>query len=206
MLNRVIHAEEFTTLDGEHYPGATLKRVEPDGLVISYPDGVVKLKFKNLSSEIKEKYRYNPDAEKDFIEKRQAEEVKRSQEKQPDAKGTVLASLIPISSKQLLDKKIEAATHNCEIIKKRIAYLEQESFQQTSQQGRFYLKEELAKKKSELPILEATLAKLITEKYPPPTNPLPPPPPPSFLEKYGSYLLWSLIGLVGIVLFLRKKS
>ncbi|MEI6082016.1 MAG: hypothetical protein WCR44_06270, partial [Verrucomicrobiota bacterium] len=75
-----LFAEEFKTLDGKHYADATLKRVEPDGLVICYPDGVAKLKFKNLTPGLQEKYQYSPDAEKEFLEKSHAEDVKRSQE------------------------------------------------------------------------------------------------------------------------------
>jgi Peptidase_C39 like family len=57
------HAEEFTTLDGDHYSNAIIKRVEPDGLLISYPDGVVKLRFKKLPDGIGAKYGYNLDSE-----------------------------------------------------------------------------------------------------------------------------------------------
>jgi hypothetical protein len=64
-------AEDFTTLDGERYADATLKRVEPDGLVISYADGVKKLKFTNLPSEICRKYGYNPDIAAKFLAQQQ---------------------------------------------------------------------------------------------------------------------------------------
>jgi hypothetical protein len=94
ILNGVIHAEEFTTLDGEHYTGATLKLVEPDGLIIRYPDGVVKLKFKNLPVEIQEKYKYNPNAEKDFLERSHAEDLKRAQENQPPPSFTSDSSFL----------------------------------------------------------------------------------------------------------------
>lgn len=48
MLPPVLQAEDFTTLEGDHYSNATIKKVDPDGLLIAYPDGVVKLKFKKL--------------------------------------------------------------------------------------------------------------------------------------------------------------
>ena len=53
-------ADDFTTIDGDHYTHATVKMVEPDGIVISYTDGVRKLKFKNLPPSIGQQYGYNP--------------------------------------------------------------------------------------------------------------------------------------------------
>lgn len=55
-----LHAEDFTTLDGDKYTNATIKRVEPDGLVIADADGVRKLRFKKLAPEIGVKYGFDP--------------------------------------------------------------------------------------------------------------------------------------------------
>lgn len=220
---RILQGEEFTTLDGEHYAGATLKRVEPDGLVICHHDGVAKLRFKNLPAEIQEKYKYSPAEEKDFLEKcyaesvkRQADPMNRSQERQTSASPTTDGSFVAtILRNKLLHEKIKVATYNCEFIKKRIASIEQEIAVLSAERGSLprrgssrpspsgigYLKEELEKKKLELPIKEAILAKLIAER-----NPTPSPIPQSFFEKYAKYFLWSLLGLAGILLFLWKKN
>jgi hypothetical protein len=230
MVNRVLYsigcyfllilgalfAEEFTTLDGKHYADAALKRVDPDGLVIYYPDGVAKLKFKNLTPELQEKYKYNPDAEKEFLEKSHAEDVRRSQENHhptshtpdslPPASHSPDSSFVATTLRnQLLDEKIKVATYNCEFIKKRIASLENEISSEYTQGGLVYLNEALEKKKSELPIKEAILAALLAERNPTPT-PTPTLPPPNFLEKYGQYLLWSLLGIAGIILFLWRRN
>ena len=93
-MTRQLHCEEFTTLDGDHYTGATLKRVEPDGLVIAYADGVKKLKFQNLPAEVCAKYSYNPAVEKDFLEKSHAEDVKRSQQNQHSEGSTHDSSFV----------------------------------------------------------------------------------------------------------------
>jgi CubicO group peptidase (beta-lactamase class C family) len=69
ILSRAIYADEFTTLDGQHYPGAILKRVEPDGIVIFYTDGVVKLPFRNLPQEVRQKYAYDPQQEKAYLDR-----------------------------------------------------------------------------------------------------------------------------------------
>jgi len=71
-MTRQLHCEEFTTLDGDHYTGATLRRVEPDGLVIAYADGVKKLKFQNLPAEIGKQYGYNPAVAAQYLAQQQA--------------------------------------------------------------------------------------------------------------------------------------
>ena len=48
----------LTTLDGEQHTGF-IKRVEPDGIVLQTSDGVPKIKFKNLPSEVAHKYGYD---------------------------------------------------------------------------------------------------------------------------------------------------
>jgi len=67
-----LYAEDFTTLDGDHYSAAAIKRVEPDGLVIAYSDGVKKLKFKNLPTQIGKQYGYNPVVESQYLAQQQA--------------------------------------------------------------------------------------------------------------------------------------
>jgi len=56
----LLRADDFTTLDGDKYTNATVKRVEPDGIVVADSDGVRKLKFKNLPPALGAKYGYNP--------------------------------------------------------------------------------------------------------------------------------------------------
>ena len=126
-ITRQLHCEEFTTLDGDHYTGATLRRVEPDGLVIAYADGIKKLKFKSLHSEVCAKYSYNVAAEKDFLEKSHAEDVKRSQQNQYSEGSTHDSSFLATTTRNhLLDEKIKVATYNCEFIKKRISSIDLE--------------------------------------------------------------------------------
>ena len=60
-----LFADDFTTTDGEHYSG-TIKRVEPDGIVLATADGVSKIKFKNLSPDVAKKYGYRPEDGKAF--------------------------------------------------------------------------------------------------------------------------------------------
>lgn len=75
MLPPVLQAEDFTTLEGDHYSNATIKKVDPDGLLIAYPDGVVKLKFKKLPPAIGVKYGYNPSAEAEYLAREQLNQL-----------------------------------------------------------------------------------------------------------------------------------
>jgi len=79
-LTLVLRADDFTTLDGDRYAHAIIKRVEPDGLVIFYADGVAKLKFKNLPSSIAVKYGYNPTAEAEFLASQHSNDVAHYQQ------------------------------------------------------------------------------------------------------------------------------
>jgi len=60
-----------------------LKRVEPDGVVISYSDGVRKLKFQNLPPEVCAKYGYNPESEAMYVARRQSNDVATYQAAMP---------------------------------------------------------------------------------------------------------------------------
>ena len=71
-VNGALYAEDFTTLDGDHYFSVTIKRVEPDGLVIAYADGVKKLTFRNLPPEIGKQYGYNPAVASQYLAQQQA--------------------------------------------------------------------------------------------------------------------------------------
>ena len=59
-------ADDFKTVDGKEYKNAKVSRVEPDGLVINFPGGIVKIPFTELSPEIQQKYGYNPGTAAEF--------------------------------------------------------------------------------------------------------------------------------------------
>ena len=56
----VVMADDFKTIEGDLYTNAVVKSVDPDGLRITYADGVTKLKFKDLAPEVQQKYGYDP--------------------------------------------------------------------------------------------------------------------------------------------------
>ena len=59
-------ADDFKTTDGKEYKNAKVNRVEPDGIVISFSGGIVKIPFTELSPEIQTKFGYNPQAAADY--------------------------------------------------------------------------------------------------------------------------------------------
>jgi hypothetical protein len=59
-------ADDIKTVNGKEYKNATVSRVEPDGIMIKFSGGLVKIPFTVLSEELKEKYHYNPEEARKF--------------------------------------------------------------------------------------------------------------------------------------------
>ena len=53
-------ADEFKTIDGKEYKGATVSRVEADGIVVKTKSGISKLYFAELPKEVQQRFNYNP--------------------------------------------------------------------------------------------------------------------------------------------------
>ncbi len=60
---------ETTDTDGVNYSG-TIKKIEADGVIISYSDGVHKVRFKDMPTSLAEKYGYNKSDENIYIKNR----------------------------------------------------------------------------------------------------------------------------------------
>src|SRR6266481_7039334 len=73
-------ADDFKTIDGKEYKSATVSRVEPDGIVITFSGGIVKIPFTELSPEIQKKYGYNPKAGADFQQQTYQSDVLRTRQ------------------------------------------------------------------------------------------------------------------------------
>jgi hypothetical protein len=54
-------ADDIKTVSGKEYKNATVSRVEPDGLMVKFSGGFVKVPFSELSKELQDKYHYNPE-------------------------------------------------------------------------------------------------------------------------------------------------
>lgn len=53
-------ADDFKTIDGKEYKNVTVKRVEPDGIVLSSKVGISKVYFTELPKEVQERFHYQP--------------------------------------------------------------------------------------------------------------------------------------------------
>ena len=54
-------ADDFKTIDGTEYKNVTVKRVEPDGLVLSSKLGISKIYFTELPKEVQQRFNYDPE-------------------------------------------------------------------------------------------------------------------------------------------------
>ena len=54
-------ADDFKTFDGKEFKNATVRRVEPDGIVVSTKGGISKLYFNELPSEVQKQFHYEPE-------------------------------------------------------------------------------------------------------------------------------------------------
>jgi hypothetical protein len=59
-LALVALADDFKTTDGKEYKNVTVKRVEPDGIVVSSKSGISKVYFTELPKEVQQRYGYDP--------------------------------------------------------------------------------------------------------------------------------------------------
>jgi hypothetical protein len=55
----VVLADDFKTIDGKEYKNVTVKRVEPDGIVVSSKSGISKVYFTELPKEVQQRYGYD---------------------------------------------------------------------------------------------------------------------------------------------------
>jgi hypothetical protein len=58
-LASLAFADDFKTIEGKEYKNATVKRVEPDGLVLSSKSGISKVYFNELPKEVQERFHYD---------------------------------------------------------------------------------------------------------------------------------------------------
>ena len=78
-------ADDFKTIDGKEYKNVTVKRVEPDGIVITHSAGVAKIPFTELPKDVQKRVGYDaakietPDAAARAAEEEQIEEQRTAE-------------------------------------------------------------------------------------------------------------------------------
>ena len=75
-------ADDFKTVNGKEYKNATVKRVEPDGIVLIYNSGVAKVYFAELPKDVQKRFGYDTDKiEAEQAAARAAEEKRVKEQK-----------------------------------------------------------------------------------------------------------------------------
>jgi hypothetical protein len=114
-------AEDFKTTDGKEYKGATVSRIEPDGIVVKTKSGISKLYFTELPKEVQERFRYdrqkagNYSAEQaaDYaVHQKEQEQTRRQQESVAAQKKAAFAKEQTLTNRiQALQDRYAALQH-----------------------------------------------------------------------------------------------
>src|SRR5262245_38630271 len=82
-------ADDFKTIDGKEYKGATVTRVEIDGITVKTKSGISKLYFVQLPKEVQQRFHYDPQTATAYsvqqaaqyeVYNKQQEEIRQRQE------------------------------------------------------------------------------------------------------------------------------
>src|SRR5205809_649683 len=75
-------ADDFKTTDGKEYKNVTVKRVEPDGIVLSSKSGISKVYFTELPKEVQQRFNYDPEKAATYSAEQNAalEQARKQQE------------------------------------------------------------------------------------------------------------------------------
>jgi chromosome segregation ATPase len=75
-------ADDFKTTDGTEYKNVTVKRVEPDGIVLSSKSGISKVYFAELPNEVQQRFNYDPEKAAAYSEVQNSaqEQLRKQQE------------------------------------------------------------------------------------------------------------------------------
>jgi hypothetical protein len=74
-------ADDFKTIDGKEYKNAKVSRVEPDGIVIAFSGGIVKLPFTELPGDVQKKYGYDSGAAAAYSAEEHAKQAALAQQR-----------------------------------------------------------------------------------------------------------------------------
>ena len=126
-LVSVALADDFKTIDGKEYKNVTVSRVEPDGIVITFSGGIVKIPFTELSEEYQKRFGYNPEAAKEFaanVEQQQRDlyAQKQAEKEKAEEERARIAQL------NQADLDLAKARREAEASKKRAEQIKREAF------------------------------------------------------------------------------
>jgi hypothetical protein len=82
-------ADDFKTSNGKEYKNAKLSRVEPDGIVITFSAGIVKLPFIELPADVRKKYGFDSQAAATYAKEENRKQAALAQQRQTEAQKRV---------------------------------------------------------------------------------------------------------------------
>ena len=77
-------ADDFKTVNGKEYKNLKVSRVEPDGIVIAFSGGIVKLPFTELPADVQKKYGYDSSAAAAYSAEEYAKQAALAQQRKAD--------------------------------------------------------------------------------------------------------------------------
>ena len=164
-------SEDFQTVNGKEYKGATITRLEPDGIVVKTNSGVTKIYFTELPKDVQDRFHYDSgkaasysaeQAARYTAYQKQQEETRRQQH---DAEAKTNAALA----------EQQAATNRTQALQTRYGELQKQEddllrqIGQAKQPGPAYrqgksVRHQPNPQKSELPLLQSHLSDVRHEK------------------------------------------
>src|SRR4029077_8342115 len=167
----VIRADDFKTIDGKEYKNVAVRRVEPDGIVLTTSVGISKVYFTELPKDVQVRFGYDPQRANAYSGQQAAnyaEYQKQQQEAQRQREDATA------KNKAVLVQQ-EAANNRIQALQDRYAALQQEEdalllrIGEAQQPGPAYwvgktLKHYPNPQKSQLPFLQSHLKDVRREK------------------------------------------
>jgi len=164
-------SEDFTTVNGKQYKEATVRRVEPDGIVVKTTSGVTKVYFSELPKEVQERFHYDSGKAASYSAEQAAnytayqkqQEETRRQQQDADAKNNAA-----LAAQQAATNRTQALqTRYGELQKQEDDLLRQ--IGQAKQPGPEYRQGKTVRhqpntQKSQLPLLQSHLSDVRHEK------------------------------------------
>jgi hypothetical protein len=114
LATRGLLADDFKTNDGKEYKNVTVRRVEPDGIVLTTNFGISKVYFTELPKEVQERFHYDPQKATDYsvqqnaaLEQAQKQQAAAMQEMQQkaDARQKTLQNVGKQQALQILQQQ-----------------------------------------------------------------------------------------------------
>lgn len=123
----LVLAEDFKTLSGKEYKNAKVSRVEPDGIMIKFSGGIVKIPFIELSADVQKEYGYNSSAAAAYsaqeferqaaiAEQKRAEEQRRVDEQRRREERRTVGSQNPTSTQVQSEPKSTTGSQDTGVV------------------------------------------------------------------------------------------